>query len=236
MMRAKTGLATFKPVLSRMTVGESVYRELRDALAVGRFDPSQVLTIGAISEAFNTSHMPAREALRRLVAEGALDVGTSGSARVPAVDAAKLEDITEARVLLERRATILAVERADPDTIAEISRLARVHAEVSNHRDVFDMLLRNRAFHFAIYQASGSAVLPPLIESLWLRYGPYMRLLSDHSFQEQNPNAHEGYAAGHQEIVDAFDRRDAGRAADAIEADIRGTRRGLQAALSKIMC
>ena len=166
---AKPALSHFEPVVSRATVGEAVYRELRDALSVGRFDPSQVLTIGAISEAFGTSHMPAREALRRLVAEGALNVGTGGSARVPAVDAKRLDDITEARVLLERRATLLAVSQADTEMVNEIDRLARIHAEVANHRDVFDMLMKNRTFHFAIYRASGSAVLPPLIEWLAVR-------------------------------------------------------------------
>ncbi|WP_306118043.1 MULTISPECIES: GntR family transcriptional regulator [unclassified Roseitalea] len=233
-MSANPRFSHFKPVSSRMTVGETVYRELRDALSVGRFDPSQILTIGAISEVFNTSHMPAREALRRLVAEGALDLGTNGSARVPAVDAERLDDITEARVLLERRATQLAAERVDDDTIAEIDRLARIHAEVGNHRDIFDMLMRNRAFHFAIYEASGSTVLPPLIESLWLQYGPYMRLLSDHLELVHSKHGHEVYTAGHSDIVDALRDHDAGRAADAIEADIRRTRREMQSALARM--
>ncbi|ERP94464.1 hypothetical protein Q669_31585 [Labrenzia sp. C1B10] len=233
-MSAKPSLSHLKPVSSRTTLSETVYRDLRDALSVGRFDPSQVLTIGAISQAFSTSHMPVREALRRLVAEGALDVGTSGSARVPAVDPHRLEDITEARVMLERRATMLAVERADADTIGEIDRLARIHAEVGNQRDIFDMLLSNRAFHFAIYRASGSTVLPPLIESLWLQYGPYMRLLSDHLEQVHGRRGHEVYTAGHRKIVDAFHNREVERAANAIEADIRSTRREMQAALDKL--
>ena len=231
---AKPALSHFEPVASRATVGEAVYRELRDALSVGRFDPSQVLTIGAISEAFGTSHMPAREALRRLVAEGALNVGTGGSARVPAVDAKRLDDITEARVLLERRATLLAVSQADTEMVNEIDRLARIHAEVANHRDVFDMLMKNRTFHFAIYRASGSAVLPPLIESLWLQYGPYMRLLSDHLNNARADGGHDVYAEGHRQIVNAFRAGDADAAADAIEDDIRRTRSQMHGPLREI--
>ena len=231
--REKPVLSHFEPVSSRATVGEAVYRELRDALSVGRFDPSQVLTIGAISEAFGTSHMPAREALRRLVAEGALNVGTGGSARVPGVDAKRLDDITEARVLLERRATVLAVAKADAEMIGEFDRLARIHAEVANHRDVFDMLLKNRAFHFAIYRASGSTVLPPLIESLWLQYGPYMRLLSDHLNTARNGGGHQAYADGHRLVVEAFRAADAEAAADAIEADIRRTRHQMRSPLGE---
>ncbi|WP_299479056.1 GntR family transcriptional regulator [uncultured Paracoccus sp.] len=226
--RARPGLSHVKPVAVRATLGDAVYRELRDALSVGRFDPGEALTIGAISDAFNTSHMPAREALRRLVAEGALEVGTSGSAKVPSVDARRLDDITEARVLLERRATELAVVQASAEDLTEIDRLARIHAEIANHRDVYDMLLKNRRFHFAIYRASHSAVLPPLIESLWLQYGPYMRLLSDHLNAAREQGGHGVYAEGHRRIVAAIRAGDAEAAADAIEADIRRTRFEMQ--------
>ncbi|WP_417260717.1 GntR family transcriptional regulator [Celeribacter sp.] len=230
-MRFKSSLSHLDPVASRSTVGDTVYRALRDALTVGRFDPSQVLTISAMSQAFQTSHMPVREALRRLTAEGALEVGSSGSARVPAVDRKRLDDIIEARVLLERKATMLAATWVTEDAVDELARLARIHSEVANHRDVHDMLLKNRDFHFAIYRASGSVVLPSLIETLWLQYGPYMRMLSDQLNSTWRDGDHKPYALGHMEIVEALRSHDADRAADEVEADIRRTQTQLQAAL-----
>ncbi|MEZ5797854.1 MAG: GntR family transcriptional regulator [Paracoccaceae bacterium] len=231
-MPAQPNLSHLEPVATRATVGDAVYQELRDALSVGRFDPAQVLTIGAMSTAFRTSHMPVREALRRLVAEGALEVGSSGSARVPAVNAARLDDIIETRVILERRACTLAVNRASAAEIDEFDRLARIHAEVANHRDVHDMLLKNRDFHFAIYRASGSTVLPPLIESLWLQYGPYMRMLSGRLDLARSGQGQDSYKTGHQRIVAAFRRKAADLAADEVEADIRRTQSELHTALN----
>jgi len=230
-MHFRPNLSQFEPVSSRATVGDTVYRALRDALTVGQFDPGQVLTISAMSEVFQTSHMPVREALRRLATEGALEVGSSGSARVPAMDRKRLDDIIEARVLLERKATILAMPCATDETVKELARLARIHYEVANHRDMHDMLLKNRDFHFAIYRRSGSSVLPALIETLWLQYGPYMRILSDQVTNPHRQGDHEPYAIGHTKIVEAFGDRDADRAADEVEADIRRTQNQLQEAL-----
>ena len=54
----------FGPVSGRVTVQDAVYLQLREALLIGRFDPGQVLTIASLSQTFDTSHMPVREALR----------------------------------------------------------------------------------------------------------------------------------------------------------------------------
>ena len=42
--------AALRPVSARKTVADTVYLSLREALIIGRFDPGQVLTIGALAE------------------------------------------------------------------------------------------------------------------------------------------------------------------------------------------
>ncbi|TIX54354.1 MAG: GntR family transcriptional regulator, partial [Mesorhizobium sp.] len=83
----------FEPVSGRVTVQDGVYQQLRHALMVGSFDPAQVLTIASLAEAFGTSNMPVREALRRLAAENALEISQNGSACVPIVTRARLDDL-----------------------------------------------------------------------------------------------------------------------------------------------
>ena len=95
-----------KPVSSRMTVQDVIYGQLREALMSGRFQPSQTLTIAMLSDTFRTSHMPVREALRRLVAENALTITTAGSARVPTVSLVALDDLFLTRVALETLARL----------------------------------------------------------------------------------------------------------------------------------
>ena len=40
-----------------------------------------------------------------------------------------------------------------------------------------DYLATNKAFHFTIYQSARSAVLVPVIESLWVQAGPYLTIM-----------------------------------------------------------
>ena len=72
---------------------------------------------------------------------------------------------------------------------------------------------RNHAFHFAIYRAVPSTVLVPLIEALWLQFGPFMRLV----YQQFDMN---GVVDQHEMAIRAIELRDAARLRGAIEADI----------------
>lgn len=216
--------AALRPVSARVTVADSVYQNLRQALILGRFDPGQVLTIGALADTFHTSHMPVREALRRLGAEGAVEIRSNGSAYVPDVALETLEDISRARLALEGLATELAVKRITESDLSALEALEARHSETAQLRDVHEMLERNRDFHFAIYAAADSPVLINLIESLWLRYGPFMRLLSQRIAPQFALGTHEPFQQGHREIVDAIRARDAARARAAICRDIEGTK------------
>ena len=74
---------------------------------------------------------------------------------------------------------------------------------------------QNRAFHFAIYRQSGSRVLLPMIESLWLQFGPYLREASER-FDGGDGRGTNVYVA----MLEALRRGDAVAARAALEADI----------------
>jgi len=210
-------------VSGRQTVADTVHHQLRQALILGRFDPGQMLTVAALAQGFGTSPMPVREALARLGAEHALDIRSNGSAYVPPATRALLDDICEARVLIERAATERAAGAITGEELAALERQEAAHVATAHLQDIAGMLERNRDFHLAIYRAARSAVLPALIDSLWLRYGPFMRLLSRHLEPRLAEGAHEPFMAGHRRIVAALRARDAAAAGAAAEADIRGT-------------
>jgi DNA-binding GntR family transcriptional regulator len=190
-------------VSSRMTVQDSVYEQLRHALMWGMFEPDQVVTIAALSAQFGTSHMPVREALRRLAAENGLEIARNGSARVPPVSRARLDDLCLARIALESLATERATPRMQAADIARIHALAEEHEALGRSGNVYDMLRKNQEFHFAIYDLSGSDVLPQLIEMLWLRFGPYMRMLSN-LVASQLAEKSASYSGYHYRILNAI--------------------------------
>jgi len=213
----------FGPVSGRVTVQDAVYLQLREALLIGRFDPGQVLTIASLSQTFDTSHMPVREALRRLAAENALEVARNGSARVPPVSVARLDDLCQARASVEGLATELAAQAITADEIDALEANIVLHEACAGEEQVYAMLDRNREFHYLIYKASHSEVLMQLIDTLWLRYGPYMRMLSAYVQPRMKAEGDKAYTRNHRRIVAAMKSRDAGRAREAMVSDIRDT-------------
>ncbi|WP_244423651.1 GntR family transcriptional regulator [Nitratireductor pacificus] len=206
-----------------MTIQDGVYRQLRHALMTGRFEPEQVLTISSLAETFGTSHMPVREALRRLAAENALVTAPNGSARVPSVSRARLDDLCRARIAVEGLAAELATANLGKAEIAELELLLAAHEASGRNESVYEMLGKNREFHFALYQGSNSEVLIQLIETLWLRFGPYMRMLTRHVEPILKSQGAVTYSQHHHEAIDALRSRDAAGVRQAIIDDIAAT-------------
>lgn len=217
----------FEPVATRMTVQDGVYQQLRHALMIGRFDPSQTLTIASLAEAFGTSNMPVREALRRLAAENALEIAPNGSACVPPVTRARLDDLCRARVAVEGLAAELGAPRLTPADIATLEQIVAEQQDIGRNDSIYDLISKNQQFHFIIYRASGSDVLFQLIETLWLRFGPYMRLLSHHVAPSMKAGTMEP-SGQHRAVIDALKARDFARVRDAVIADIEATQETLR--------
>lgn len=211
-----------EPVSSRITIGDGVYFQLRNALITGRFNPGQALPVSALASSFKTSPMPVREALRRLGAENALEIAPNGSACVPKVSVKRLDDLCRARVELEGLATELAAVRLKPAIISTLETMVLEHEASSASDNVFDLLLKNRDFHFAVYRASGSEVLVQLIDTLWLRYGPYMRMLSSYMAPRLGTGMHGSFFKLHHAVVEAFRTGDGPAARQLMIRDITG--------------
>jgi DNA-binding GntR family transcriptional regulator len=204
--------------VGRETVNDRVYRELRRALIHGLFDPGQVLTIQELARRLETSTMPVREALSRLISEQALEALPNRSVRVPPVDPARLEDLLRARIVIEGAALELAAPKLTRAAFDELSTLIGRHdAQPFGETGAVEAQIEaNQAFHFSIYHASGSTVLIPIIESLWLQSGPYIRAAAL-AFDPRSAISGSHY---HGEIVAALKRSDVAAARTALATDI----------------
>ena len=80
---------------------ERVFRALRAEMMHGEFVPGQPVTIRGLAERFEVSMTPAREAVRRLTAEGALTMSKTGRVSAPLVSTDRIEELASIRALLE---------------------------------------------------------------------------------------------------------------------------------------
>jgi DNA-binding GntR family transcriptional regulator len=201
--------------IARETVQQRVYAALRDQLMRGGFEPGQKLKIAELAEAFGTSAMPVRDALNRLTAERALETLPSRTVRVPALSKRALHDLRETRFAVEGLAIARAASNMSRETLATLEKLIEAQVETDAGHFSERSAEQNRAFHFAIYRQSGSTVLLPIIESLWLQFGPYLREASERF------DGGDGRGTNfHVEMLDALTRGDALAARAALETDI----------------
>jgi DNA-binding GntR family transcriptional regulator len=78
--------------------------------------------------------------------------------------------------------------------------------------NVKSYLQGNRAFHFTVYRASGSATLVGLIEILWLQISPYFNLLRSGNHTKANLQ--------HRALLEAMHERSPEKARAALVSDI----------------
>jgi DNA-binding GntR family transcriptional regulator len=199
--------------ISKDTVQDRVYASLRTAIMRGEVKPGQNLTIPGLATTFGTSAMPVRQALFRLAAERALTVVSGRTVGVPPLSRSRLRDLTRVRIEVEGLAAAWAAESGSTPLIEELATLVEQMWQYSEADDASGFLSRNQAFHFAVYRASGSQTLVPIIESLWLQIGPYLSLLH-RSGNYRSGNEH------HEALKEALARADGAGARAALEGDI----------------
>lgn len=169
-------ISTFDvPKLSRSTLNEEVYDQLKQALISGKIAPGSTMTIRSLADSFGISVMPVREALRRLVAEHVLHLLPNRSVALPVFTKERFVEITRIRVSLEGLA---AEEGARHITADNITHMTRMNTLMENARgeELAGVLDWNREFHFTLYKASGMPTLVKMIESLWLQIGPLLNI------------------------------------------------------------
>ncbi len=206
------------PVL-RETLHDRVYAELRRSLVHGVFVSGQMLRIQDLAEKLNTSTMPVREALARLISEQALEALPNRTVRVPVITREKLEDLARARVLIEGEVTARAMAKLASSDFARLRDLTRQCEAAFNIRSIENIRRAtelNHAFHDHIYRAAASPVLQPMIESLSLQSGPYVHAAAFLHDETSDPaGTHH-----HWELIKALEQRDAKGAIAALTRDI----------------
>ena len=205
--------------ISRETLHDRVYAELRRSLIHGAFATGEMLRIQELAERLQTSTMPVREALARLVSEQALEALPNRSVRVPVISRERLEDLARARTLIEGQIVALALPNLTAVDFARLRQLAG-DCETAFRGDDGDRARitseLNHAFHYYIYRAARSPVMIPIIESLWLQSGPYVQAAATlHEEQRDLPGAHHHWA-----LIESMERGDEDGAIKALTDDI----------------
>lgn len=165
------------PDLSLLPAHDRVYRSLRAQVMHGELAPGRALTLRGIGREFGVSMTPAREAVQRLVAEGALTMTGSGRVSTPELSTERIEELASIRALLEPELGSRALPRAHA---ALIDRMEAINAGITDavtRQDAVAYVRGNLEFHRTLYLRAQSPAMLAMVETLWLQLGPTMRAL-----------------------------------------------------------
>ena len=175
-----------------------------------------------LAEELGVSRTPVREALRRLAAEGLVEMRTNRGARVADIDQGGMRGAYDARLVVEPGAARLAAGRRLPGPLARMR--AAVAAQRRSLRSVERSFEANREFHLALVAASGNDYLLQLVERLWVaRIGATIYERQVETQERMVLDVRE-----HEQILEAIDAGD-GRRAESL------TRRHLADAMKRSM-
>ena len=189
---------------------EVTYARLRDMILYGVLAPGQPVTIQGLIAELDVGMTPVREAIRRLTAEGALLPQGNRRVTVPRVTDGLLDQIAFARLTIEPKLAELACAHVSAALLVQLRGLDRPIYDAIKAHDVQGYLQHNHAFHFALYEASGADVLVDMARSLWLRFGPSLRVVVARDGALALPDMHV-------EALAAMERGDAQGLAAAIQ-------------------
>lgn len=192
---------------------ELIYRQLRDLILFGDLAPGQAVTIQGLTDRLDAGMTPVREAIRRLIAEGALEFQGNRRVSVPLLSAGNISELILARQWVDPHLTLRATERATLEDLDELSELDKALDAAIRQGDLRAYLELNYRFHSRIYAIADAPILADLANGLWLRFGPSLRVVCGRMGTQNLPDKHK-------DMLDAMHARDAEAAARAIREDV----------------
>tara|TARA_B110000914_G_C15423494_1_gene427733 strand:+ start:247 stop:924 length:678 start_codon:yes stop_codon:yes gene_type:complete len=159
------------------SIKDWVYFSLSELLLNGEFTPGMIITLRGIADVFEVSPMPVREAVQRLVSDGALEFTETRRICVAEINKDKFDELFHARVSLEPKIAVSALPAITDKTLRLITEVDKRLMKSINEGNVEEYVKCNRQFHFLIYNCSSSVVLLPIVNSLWLQFSPFMRVV-----------------------------------------------------------
>jgi DNA-binding GntR family transcriptional regulator len=188
------------------SVVDQVYGVIRERILTGALPRGARVHQEDVAADLGVSRTPVREALRRLAAEGLIEMRTNRGARVTDLEPDDMRQPYEARLAIEPGAAKLAAQTEVPEGRTRMRKA--LDAQRRAIPDVPGTFAANREFHIALAQASGNAFLLQFIEHLWVaRIGEAI-----YEHQAESPERMSLDADEHEAILDAIESGDARKA------------------------
>lgn len=156
----------------------------------GDLPPGHALTLRGLGKEYGVSMTPAREAVRRLAAEGALTMSNSGRITTPVLSNDRIEELAALRALIEVELASRALPRAHMALIDRMQLINGTIADAVAKRDAVSYIRTNLEFHRTLYLRAQAPAMLAMAETVWLQMGPTMSALYGRLRRTEPPQFH----------------------------------------------
>jgi DNA-binding GntR family transcriptional regulator len=205
-----------EPVQRPVPLRQSVFEIIVEHIVTGGLKPGQHLVETDLARQLGVSRQPVREALHRLEAGGWIDLrpGQGAFVHVPTDD--EVDQLLDARELLEGATARLAARRATPAGVARLRAIWADGAATVGSGDIERTVSANNSFHAGVAELAGNAVLTELSEIVARRVRWYYRQVAPARGQES--------WSEHAALVEAIEAGDEDKAAAIARSHTESTR------------
>src|SRR5579871_3756683 len=162
--------------IQRVTVVDNVTVRLRRALLEGEIKPGERIRVTELEKSFGVSHIPIREAVRRLEAEGLIVALPQRAAVAAGVDLDDLAGLYDLRRVIECEIILRSVTGMGEEQV-EAVRVALAELEaVSQDHDAPRFWELHGAFHWALLEPGANAWIQRIVDQTWFASQRYVRL------------------------------------------------------------
>ena len=149
------------------SLSDYALRSIREDLIAGRLVPGQRIATEVLAASLRISHVPVREALRYLEAEGHLQRGPRSHIRVTPISQEEAAEIYQLRALLEAEAHRSAVPRLTNEDLIRLDEcFSEMQAAIATG-DVPRFAEANRSFHFVAFERTGNGWMLRFLRMIW---------------------------------------------------------------------
>ena len=199
---------------------QRVAESLRHDILEGRLKPGEWLRQERLAQEHGVSHMPVREALKQLAAEGLVEHVPYRGVRVVHFTLEDVEDLYECRAFIEGLAARSAAEHITDAQLAELERLHARMATLVGPDSLPEYRELNRHFHELIFTASRRSYLVRTLAQLWAAFPTMLWSNFAQTVRATPPGRDESDVEEHAAIVAALRARDGAAAEQAVRRHI----------------
>lgn len=187
---------------------------LRDEILGGSIQPGERINVRELGRRLDVSHIPIREAIRLLEAEGFVETRPNVGAVATGISRGELEDVYDLRRMIE---PVVAGRAATVMTDTHVDHLRALLVELENqegHADGIDtsVISAHRRFHWEMLAPAASPLIERSLHSLWRISERYVRRTHGAALPVADSQ--------HTQMVELCEQRDGDALAELVDAHL----------------